>query len=401
MPAVNQSKGVLMLFVVAVGFYLYEFILQAAPGVMQHEITLSLALNSTELGWLTGCFYLPYALLQIPAGLLLDRFATRTLMIVVILSFTLGTTIFALAPNLALACTGRLLMGASSAGAFITILHIITHQFAPRYFTPLVGLAETMGALGGIMSSALLACLLRLLSWRTVYLAGAGFGLCLAVFSYFTPSTALKHEPKRKNALRNKLAKILRSQVIWLIGGYSLFVWTPLIGLAFWGVLWLEAIYPSLPRTTIAQMVATIWLGQGGASLFWGWLVPDKKMVISLMKACTIVGAFIATGLIWLPLPPLVITIGIFAIGVASSAQALAFMLLPNYLSTSDLSTANGVNNMFIVYGGLIVSPLIGWGLTQNFFPQPVANFRVVLLLLPLSYLVAYFCAAKIRSISV
>ena len=386
----HLSKGALASFIIAIGFYLYEFILQAAPGVMQHELTSSLTLNSADLGWLTGCFYLPYALLQIPAGIILDRISTRTWLVIVTLGFALGTTLFAIATNLTLASVGRLLMGACSAGAFITILHIITHQFAPRYFTTLVGLAEMMGALGGIMSSALLAHLLQLFSWRTLHLIGATLGLFLALFSYFTTSTPKnQYNFTKKTSIRTTLMELLHSPSIWQIGGYSLFVWAPLIGLAFWGVPWLETAYPQLPRTLLAKIIATVWLGQAGASLFWGWLSPNKKLLLTLMRTCALAGAVISFCMIWFPLPLPIIALCIFTIGVTSSAQALAFMLLPNYLPATSLSTANGINNMFIVCGGLLISPLIGWGLTQNLYPQMITNFRTVLLLLPLSYLIA------------
>ena len=63
-------------FMIASLFLCYEMGLQVALAVVTTPLMQSL-MDAAHLGWLTGCYFFAYTLMQIPGGVLFDRFSCR------------------------------------------------------------------------------------------------------------------------------------------------------------------------------------------------------------------------------------------------------------------------------------------------------------------------------------
>ncbi len=107
------------------------------------------ALGGALLGGLSAVYFYAYAAVQIPVGVLLDRFGARRLLIVGTLLAAAGSALFALAPGLALALAGRALVGAAVGFAFIATLKIVTLWFPPQRFGRMAGWTLAVGIVGG------------------------------------------------------------------------------------------------------------------------------------------------------------------------------------------------------------------------------------------------------------
>ena len=98
-------------------FYVYEFFLRVTPGVLTHALMRDLNMHAMGLGWMSACFFYAYAPLQIPAGLLCDRFGPkRATAAVALCSF--ATILFAAAHTVWLGAFTRFLSMASSLALF-------------------------------------------------------------------------------------------------------------------------------------------------------------------------------------------------------------------------------------------------------------------------------------------
>ncbi len=115
-------------------FYMYEFILQVSTAVMTNELMSDLHLNAAELGAMTAFYYYAYTPMQLPAGLLYDRFGPRLLLTLAVSVCALGAFLFAATSNVWMASTGRFLMGIGSAFSFIGALLLVSRWFPPHYF---------------------------------------------------------------------------------------------------------------------------------------------------------------------------------------------------------------------------------------------------------------------------
>jgi len=78
----------------AAAFYLYEFILQASIAILTQDLMRELHIHATGVGIISGFFYIAYAGMQIPAGLLYDRFSVRTLLSTAVVVCASGAFLF-------------------------------------------------------------------------------------------------------------------------------------------------------------------------------------------------------------------------------------------------------------------------------------------------------------------
>ena len=120
-------------------FFFYEFCLQSSPSVMVPELMQAFHVDASHLGKLSAYYFYAYALMQLPVGLLLDRFGPRIMMTVACFICALGAFIFSHTESLIAAEWARFFMGLGSACAFISALKLASLWFPPHRYPLLVG----------------------------------------------------------------------------------------------------------------------------------------------------------------------------------------------------------------------------------------------------------------------
>lgn len=391
----------MIIFLLAAGFYLYEFILQAAPGVMQNELMQDLAVNATNLGIISGCFYVPCALLQLPAGLLLDRYSTRIILTTVCTCFAAGVLLFAHARCATTASIARFIMGGAASCAFISILHLVTHWIPRNHFALFVGLAEMLGALGGLLGTTILVRLLNHFNWRTVMGGFAYLGFILALLIVLLirsqpPQIKKRAFPLTTNAMGD-IREILRHRETWFLGIYSFCIWAPVIGLSLWGVEFFIVVH-GLTKYHAAYTMAAMWLGIALASPLLGWLSDYTGKRSLFMILCALIGNISTLAMVFfVALPEIALIVLALGVGFASAGQTLAFVLIKDNHGLRRNGAANGINNTFVVAGGILLQPLmgkildlhLGQSMHSGIHYYDANAYKNVLLLLPLCYCIA------------
>lgn len=117
---------------------------------------------------------LVYALLQVPVGVLVDRFGPKVVISVGAGLMALGQGTVAFADELPVAVLGRMLVGAGDATTFIAALRLIAAWFPPRRVPVLSQWLGNFGQLGQVLSALPFAGLLGLAGWTTAFLGVAG-----------------------------------------------------------------------------------------------------------------------------------------------------------------------------------------------------------------------------------
>ncbi|WP_420421101.1 MFS transporter [Simkania sp.] len=103
----------------AVTFYFYEYFLRVAPSVMVHELLTAFNIGAGVFGTMTAFYLYAYAPMQIPVGILMDRFGARKLLTLAALACGIASLLFGFATEIWLASIARFLIGAASAFAFV------------------------------------------------------------------------------------------------------------------------------------------------------------------------------------------------------------------------------------------------------------------------------------------
>ena len=391
--------------ILAAMFYMYEYTLQVSPAVMTNELMRDLGLNAASLGAMTAFYYYSYTPMQLPAGLLFDRFGPRRLISLAILICAIGALLFGTTPNAVMASIGRLLMGIGSSFSFIGALLLVSRWFPPHYFALLTGLVQLMSSVGAIAGQVPLVTAINHWGWRVTIIALSIIGCFLALLVWSivrdSPETVTQghkfQSPPKKSELK-RLQQVCRNRQTWLIALYSFAIWAPITAFAaLWGIPFLVASYG---LTTEAASIASamIWLGIGLGSPLMGWYSDKIGSRSKPLSLSALLGIISLTIIIYAPplsLPWLYFTL--FTFGLAASGQSLAFGVVKDNNTSCVVGTAIGFNNMAVVAGGALFQPLIGillyvnWsGVTHNGTPfYGIVDYQKAFFVLPLCYVLA------------
>ncbi len=352
-------------------FYLIGFYQRVAPAVITRELMREFALGAGALGNLAAFYYYSYVAMQIPAGVLADRWGPRRVLTVGAVVAAAGSLLFALAPGYATAGLGRLLIGASVGVAFVAMLKLASHWFAPTRFAMLSGLALACGILGAVSAGVPLRLAVDAFGWRTVLCLSALLtGLVAAAiwlvvrddpaergYSSYAPAPAIRH-----GAVFQGIRQSLATRNVWLVSLISGAVTAPTLTFGgLWGVPFLTTHYGL--TTSQAAMVTSLLL------VCWAVGAPIVGALSDRWrkrKPLYAAGAVLATAL-WcvalllpgLPLSLLVILLGLT--GFFSSCAMIGFAIAKESAPASLAGTAGGVTNMGNMLGGTIMQPAVGW----------------------------------------
>jgi sugar phosphate permease len=167
----------------ALGYFL-SYLFRVVNAIIAGDLSIDLDLNATELGFLTSAYLITFAAIQLPLGVLLDRYGPRRTEAFLLLFATLGAAIFATATSFNMLVVGRALIGLGVSACLMAAFKSFVQWF-PADRLPLAnGLHMTAGGLGVLCASSPTAWLLETLVWRELFwiLAIATFAVAIIVF---------------------------------------------------------------------------------------------------------------------------------------------------------------------------------------------------------------------------
>jgi MFS family permease len=334
---------------------------------MVSDLMETFAVGAAVLGQLSALYFYPYALLQIPIGILLDRFGARLLLSGAMAAAALGTVAFGLAHSLELAYAGRFLIGAGSAVGFIGSLALASQWFPPRRFATLAGLAMLIGMTGGFAGQAPLAALINLFGWRATMVASgaaaAGLALLIALVVRNSPQPRTGPAPRRQqwSELRVGLSQAVRSSEVWLAAIVGSSMSGPLLAFGgLWGVPYLMVAY-DLPRAQAALLVSTMLAGWALGAPVSGWVSDYIGRRKAPLIASVTVLALLVVVLITVPQLPLWGLIAvIFGMGMAGGHMVISYALAREVSPPGLHGSVTGLVNGMTVASGAVLQPLIG-----------------------------------------
>lgn len=389
-------------------FYVYDYFIQVSPAVITDQLMQEFSIGAAGLSFLGACFFYAYAVMQIPAGLLLDRFGARRLLSVAILISGLGVMLFGSTSNFALAGFGRFMIGFGSAFAFISTLFLASRWFAHRYFTLIAGLVQFAGCLGSIAGEAPLATFINHYGWRESMLLAGSTTVVLAVLYWLiirdqphayqtqTPSTSLNEW--------QRLRAVLKMPQVWWIGWCGFFCWVPVATIgALWGVPYLMKVY-GWTNTQAAGFCSLFWIALGISSPLLGWYserIGSRKVPFYICFTAGLIGALLI--FFAAELPVWLVGAALILLGICAAVQSLTFGVAKDILPNNIFGTASGFLNMMAIIAGGISQQIVGlllhftWNQQiQNGVPlYTVNNYRIGILVLPIAALIGLWITAR------
>lgn len=318
-----------VIWALAALFVVFNYIQQVVPNIIAVE--LSHAFNATEstLGNIAASYFYAYAILQLPVGLVVDRFGTRWPLVFAILTAGLGTLVFSQAHGSGGAQMARFVMGASAAFSFIGCLKLVQAWFPPSKFSTLAGMTNTAGMIG-MAGGVPIAVLVKAIGWRAsvAWMGGAELILAVLVFAVVRDPLAPVSQPApaTQTAQAGGMPGVLLNHQVWINAIYATSI--SLVYVAFgglWGTPYIQKVY-DLDSVAAAGTGSLLFFGGIAGSLFFGWwsdYLGRRKPPMVLAG----VGALATmAGLLYLPGIPLAgFKLGLFLVGFFSSANIVSY----------------------------------------------------------------------------
>lgn len=384
-------------------FYLYDFLLRVMPSAMTNDLMAHFHIGAARLGIMLAILYYAYAPMQIPAGLMFDRIGTRLLLTIMVVLCAIGTLIFGLTDNVAIAMIGRFIIGFSSAFAFLGAL-VLASRFLPhKYFAAFVGLVQLLGCVGAIVGETPIAIAVKHFGWQKTNFAASLIGFVLAILFWILlrdhPEGVKVSRAKSINILR-QLSMVFKNSQNWWIGLYAFAIWAPVtIFAALWGVPFIMTYY-KINATSAAFAVSLVWVGIGiGCPLVGWWSDHIARRRIPLIFTAFL-GVIVSGLILYINHTSLYLMyVWLFLLGVTVSGMVITFGVIKDINAQSVVGTANGFNNMAILIGGIVFQPMIGVVL-HLFWKSKMINhvpvyslytYKIALSVVPMCFLLALF----------
>lgn len=367
----KTSVLAVLAYLLAASFLCYEMALQVSPGVMTHDLMRDLGIDAGSIGFIASAYFFSYTIMQIPVGLLFDRYSSRLLITVAVMVCASGAVFFGMTHSMYFAALGRFFMGFGSAFAFIGVLVVAATWFAPRFFALLVGIAQCLAAMGAYMGAGPFATAVENFGWRSVVHVLALTGFSLMALSWFLirdkkPDVSLQ-QSKSSMSIIDSVQAITREAQTWWVAVYAFACWAPMTAFpATWGVAYLMQRY-AISRSVAAHAVGMIWIGLAVTAPFIGWLSDNIGRRNILLQTCAFVGVVSSMTILYAPHLSLVaVYCLLFSFGIATAGQIISFAVIKDNNRAEVTATAIGFNNMAVVAGGAIFPYLVGRMLTAH-----------------------------------
>ncbi|MFL6026485.1 MAG: nitrate/nitrite transporter [Friedmanniella sp.] len=386
MPTTTSSRRAWTVWGVAVLAYAVAIFQRTSLGVAAGPAQQRFGIGASMLSTFAVMQLVVYAAMQIPVGVLVDRFGSRRLIAGGALLMAVGQATLALATQPSTAVLARIIVGAGDAMTFISVLRIIPAWFAAHRVPLVTQLTGQVGQLGQVASTIPLVAALAGPGWSPAYLGAAALGVLTSILVLLALQDRPAGTPAPAPVPWTRAAADLRTS--FTHPGTRLGLWshfsTQFSGMVFvllWGYPFLTAglgLSPGLAGGLLTLMVL--------AGPVIGPVLGQLTAQYPMRRSNLIFGVLIATVLIWTvvllwpgpaPLPVLVLLLLVLA--AYGPASAVGFDFARSFNPATRLGGASGIVNMGGFTASLItifaIGVILDWRSPSGIFS--LADFKI------------------------
>ncbi len=356
--------------------YILVYFHRLCPAILAVDLMRDLNAGGSLTGFLGAAYFYPYALMQLPAGLLSDSWGPRnTITCFFIVAFA-GSIVLGLAPSAMWAIVGRTLVGLGVAMLFVPTMKIVAEWFHKREFARMTGLLLGAGGLGSLTAATPLVWLSTAFGWRNSFILVGGFTLLLAIlvrlFVYDRPSDRgwpAPDNPPEPTAeagdLLQGIRTVLTCRHFWPLAIWFFFDFAVFFSFGgLWGGPFLMHVY-GMSKAETGRVLTMLAVGLVAGAPLLSWLSDNifgrRKPVVQL---CGIVMLGITALLVVftdrIPLWGLYSLFFLFTV-CGNAVGAVVFTMNKELFPVRIAGTATGLVNLFPFAGAAISQPLIGF----------------------------------------
>ena len=353
-----KSQNYLVAF--AAGYFL-SYLYRSINAVISPELTRDLALAPGSLGLLTSAYFIAFAIVQLPAGILLDRYGPRRVEPVLLAVAGAGALLFALADSVAGLVVARAFIGAGAAVCLMAPLKAIATWCPRERQASRAAWVMTAGGTGALVATTPTELALRYVDWRALFVGVALLTFGVAVWIWIrVPDTPKPKQAHRLRAQWEGLRGVYANARFWWIAPLGGAVMGTFFGLqGLWSVPWLIEVVgydrAVAARHLLVMGVATL-AGFTGLGLFATRLAQrdvHPRHIFALGFALNVV----ALAAILAQLPGTYLWWGLYGLG--ASTNILGFAVLGDGFAKDLAGRVNTALNLLVFSCGFAAQ----WGI--------------------------------------
>ena len=350
---------------------------------------------------ISSAFFYSYVLMQIPAGMLFDRFGIKRVLQGASLVFLLGMILLLLSHHIGFAILARLIMGAGAAFAFVSMVYVSSLWFRPSSFAMMVGLGEMIAMLGVALLEAIMPHLITRFGWREVLQVLVGIAVLQVLLISFALKNPQQHSletPRPRLSLWQQLRAVIALKNIWCAGFFCCSVFGVVsIFAALWGNKFIQVVYQQ-SYYGASSLLSLLLLGVAVGGPIIGYLnerlMSYKALLLVNSGLLLLISLVIGSGQLTL----LGLSILIFILGFLGSGYVLGFYVTQESTRVEIRGAGIGLCNAIALLGGGVFQPLTGLILDYADKHLPLVHaYQLAMLILPGVILLAFLGNLCIR----
>ena len=321
-------------------------------------IRQDLGLNFAQGGSLAAAATLIYALMQIPAGYLSDRFSPKRLFVIGIMGTTILTLTFGLVTNYWQAMANQIISGFFRALLFTPGMALLTGWFPPDRRATASGLYLVGGMSGSVIFNILGPLIVAVSDWHIAFISVASLGIicCLFLLKFGRESP---DQPVRRNTNLMDILQLFQYRLMWLCGGIQFIRFATMQSISFWlpSLLINER---GLPVQYTGYIIAVQAILLAPSNVLGGYISDRLKNPVLIISVSLVVLGITATLMVSaVNLALLIAVIAVNAVFLQMYFGPL-FSIPVSFLGPGKAGISTGFSNLFANLGGVAVTYLMG-----------------------------------------
>ncbi|OEF96671.1 MFS transporter [Desulfuribacillus alkaliarsenatis] len=369
----QNSKFRWVVFATVMFTYLLIASQRTAPGLITNQLMADFNITASTVGLLISVQFFLYTVLQIPMGILADRYGPNLLLIIGTTITGLGTILYSLGNHEIVLFISRVLIGTGDATIWVNMVLILNLWFKAKEFVKLIGLAGMTGSLGFLLATVPFTLWIGLLGWRLAFFfTGLLLCLCGSLLYFvlikkqkqiFVEEYAAIENKMQRETLLTLLRRIFSNKQAWalflchfgIVGGYIGFIgsWAVPYGMDVYGIARSDAsqlIMIGLVGALIGAPLAS-WISSRLDTIKRPYLIIHSIVLLSW-------GSF----LLFNGSPPLpILIILFFIVGFGFGSSALTFAAVRQSFPVKDAGFVSGFVNTGGFLSAAILPSMLGY----------------------------------------
>lgn len=358
------------------------------------SIERTIPLSDQQFSWLQFAFLIPYAVMYVAGGRLLDAMGTRRGFLLIMLWWSGACALHGLAMNFGFLMAARCLLGMGEGGGFPAATRVVAEWIPIGRRSTAMGIINAGTAVGSVLAPPLIGVLLLTSGWRMVFFVSGAMGLGWVMWWYF--GYRGNSEASRATLDARTVAQKLSFFDLVSMRPVQVLIFAKFMSDSAWYfyLLWLPKYLYDARGFDIKQVSYFAWIpyaASGIGSFLGGWLSSallsrgrsldfSRKFVLGL-------SALFMPVVILVPHVPVAWALGLFSVAFfcQQSWSGLIMTLPADIFPLSAVGTIAGLIGFGGAIGGAIFGLVAGYLLSRGF------GYSTLFLIVGTFHLVGFF----------